>query len=699
MKRNLRRHLKRNLKRNPSTAMGTLAVVILAALSTAPISTAQAGGRSSFPSADPTLTGARVIVKLKSGADGAAAADQLEQSLGAGAQLTWLRTLGTGAQLYRLATAGGARGMDAAIAALARNPAVAYAEPDRVLVAQAVPNDTLYADQWHYYETAGGLNLPPAWDVTVGSGAVAAVLDTGYRPHADLVANILPGYDFIIDTDVANDGDGRDPDATDPGDWTCFNFRCTLIFPSSWHGTHVSGTVAAVTNNASGVAGVAYGAKVVPARVLGTGGGFTSDIADAIIWASGGTVSGVPANAHPADVINMSLGGGGACDNTSQTAINIARANGTSVVVSAGNSDTDTSGQSPASCDGVINVAASNRAGARASYSNYGALVDVAAPGGETSVPENGVLSTLNDGQQDPGNDSYAYYQGTSMAAPHVTGAVALMRSVNASLTPDQIECVLKATARPFPATPDQPIGSGIVDAHAAVVAAQGGAVLTACGGSGGGGGSDTTPNAFAFVDVTDVAASTTQTSNAVTITGIDAPSPISVSGGLYSIGCTASFTSAAGSISNNQTVCVRHTSSASPETTVNTTLTVGGVSDTFSSTTAAGGGEDTTPDAFHFNDVTKAKPRTTYTSNAITVTGTNAPAPISLATTPSGTNMAYSINGGPFTAAAGSVGPGDSVQLRVTYPGNFFFKPTEVRATVNIGGVTDEWRLTVLTN
>ena len=156
------------------------------------------------------------------------------------------------------------------------------------------PNDTRYNEQWHYFEATGGINAPAAWDKSTGTGVVVGVIDTGYRPHADLAANLLPGYDFISDTFVVNDGNGRDSDARDPGDWInageCGPGDPATFEASSWHGTHVAGTIAAVTNNGNGVAGVAFNARVVPARVLGKCGGFTSDIADAIVWASGGTV-------------------------------------------------------------------------------------------------------------------------------------------------------------------------------------------------------------------------------------------------------------------------------------------------------------------------------------------------------------------------------------------------------------------------
>jgi serine protease len=336
------------------------------------------------------------------------------------------------------------------------------------------PNDPSYSSQWHYYETAGGLNLPTAWDTATGTGQYVAVIDTGYRPHADLANNIIGGYDFISDTFVARDGNLRDSSALDPGDWTTGN-DCYTGSPasnSSWHGTHVSGTIAAITNNSVGVAGVAYNAKVVPLRVLGRCGGYNSDISDAIAWASGATVSGVPANPYPAKVASLSLGGQQTCPTVMQTAITTARSRGTVVVVAAGNSQANASGFAPANCTGVIVVASVNRSGGRAWYSNFGTIVDVAAPGGDTtSSSANGVLSTLNSGTTTPGSDSYAYYQGTSMATPHVSGVAALMFSVNSSLTPDQVEARLKSSSRTFPATCTQ-CGSGIVNATAAVAAA-----------------------------------------------------------------------------------------------------------------------------------------------------------------------------------------------------------------------------------
>ena len=369
---------------------------------------------------------------------------------------------------------------------MANDPTVEYAEPDRILQPLFTPTDTQYGQQWHYFEPSGGLNLPAAWDKGTGVRAdgqsvVVAVIDTGYRPHADLAANLVAGYDFIADAFVSNDGNGRDNIALDPGDavaaGACGGGQPTQSQPSSWHGTHVAGTVAAVTNNSAGVAGVAFGAKVQPVRALGKCGGYTSDIAAGIVWASGGSVPGVPANATPARVINLSLGGSGACDSASRDAINSARSRGTVVVVAAGNSNANAANFSPASCPGVIAVAATNRSGGRAYYSNFGPAVAVAAPGGDMrGGAAGGILSTLNNGANAPGADSYAYYQGTSMAAPHVAGVVALMLAKNPSLAPDEVAARLKSSARAFPAICSQ-CGSGIVDASAAIDAA-GGTIL-----------------------------------------------------------------------------------------------------------------------------------------------------------------------------------------------------------------------------
>jgi serine protease len=422
----------------------------------------------------------RIIVKYRTAP--ATAAAQGAQSRGAeaaaqrfGLAMSRVRTTALGSHVLRVdrrLSLSEAERLAADI--VASDPNVEYAEPDRIMRRTLTPNDTRYNEQWHYFEATGGINAPAAWDKSTGTGVVVGVVDTGYRPHADLNANILPGYDFISDTFVANDGGGRDSNAQDPGDWLnpgeCGPGDPATFEASSWHGTHVAGTIAALTNNASGVAGVAFNARVVPARVLGKCGGYTSDIADAIIWVSGGSVAGVTNNANPAKVVSISLGGGGSCGTTTQNAINSARSRGASVVVAAGNSNSNAANFTPANCSGVVTVAATGRNGGKASYSNFGTTVEVAAPGGGGG---GSVLSTLNAGTQGPGADSYAGYNGTSMATPHVSGVVALMLSVKPTLTPDQVTQILQSTARAFPATCSQ-CGSGIVNANAAVDAALG---------------------------------------------------------------------------------------------------------------------------------------------------------------------------------------------------------------------------------
>lgn len=393
-----------------------------------------------------------------------------------------LRTLSTGAEVVRTD-----RKLDLAqskqfMVELMRDPNVLAVEPDVRVTPRFVPNDPLYAQQWHYRNGPGGINAEPAWDLSRGDGIVVAVIDTGITPHSEFAGQLVPGYDFIGDIDTAVDGDGRDADPNDPGDW--HDGECNFFgIPedSSWHGTHVAGTIAALTDNGAGVAGVAPNAKVLPVRALGKCGGFISDIVDGITWSSGGTVAGVPANANPAEVINMSLGGGGSCGVALQSAIDAAVARGSTIVVAAGNSGADAATEQPASCNNVINVSAVGPTGARASYSNFGPLVDVAGPGGTSAAPAtDNVLSTLNLGTTVQGAEGYAWYAGTSMASPHVAGIVALMQSASTTpKTPAQIEQILENTAYanggfPIGCSFASPCGAGVVDARAAVAVASG---------------------------------------------------------------------------------------------------------------------------------------------------------------------------------------------------------------------------------
>lgn len=420
------------------------------------------------------LAAPRLIIKYKDTAPQAmatASAASNQMSVMSGVNVKHVRTMATGAHVVEMKSTMTRNSMMDVMQSIEADSNVEYVEEDRILQYMATPSDPQYNNQWHYYETSGGLNLPTAWDSSTGENVVVAVIDTGITDHEDLRANLLPGYDMISDAGIGNDGNGRDSDPSDTGDATAAN-ECRPNTPargSSWHGTHVAGTVAAVTNNGLGGAGVAYDAKIVPVRVLGKCGGRTSDIADAMIWAAGGSVPGVPNNPNPAQVLNLSLGGGGSCDATSQAAINSAVALGATVVVAAGNSNQNVSNATPANCQNVVSVAAVGRSGGRAVYSNFGSLVDVAAPGGDQSTGRSdGVLSTLNGGQSTPAGDIYEYYQGTSMAAPHVAGAAALLYSVNPDITPAEVESVLETTARSFPATCSG-CGTGIVDAAAAV--------------------------------------------------------------------------------------------------------------------------------------------------------------------------------------------------------------------------------------
>jgi len=364
---------------------------------------------------------------------------------------------------------------------------VVSAEPDVMRTSTAVPNDPRFSEQW-YLQTPGsstqGIDLPSAWDITRGSSSVVvAVIDTGRLDHPELSGRLVDGYDFVSQTKNSKDGDGWDSDETDVGDWSESDdplYTCTVGDPfksSSWHGTHVSGIIAANADNSVGIAGVAPNVRVQHVRVLGTCGGRTSDEAVAIRWAAGLPVDGVPLNPTPARVINLSLGSQTACAAVEQAAIDEAVAAGVTVVVAAGNAglDLDTNDFAPSKCANVISVAALRFDGSRASYTNYGSSIDVAAPGGP-----GGILSLQNGGTRTADSSwTYGYKQGTSMSTPIVSGIAALVLSVNPNLTPAQVESIIESSARPFPTGVSTPCssnpsdtfhcGTGIADAGAAL--------------------------------------------------------------------------------------------------------------------------------------------------------------------------------------------------------------------------------------
>ncbi|MFM0181154.1 S8 family serine peptidase [Paraburkholderia aspalathi] len=378
-----------------------------------------------------------------------------------------VRRMGIGADVVTTERKLNVKDAKAFMRAIASDPDVEYVEPDTPMSVTMAPNDPEYSRQWGLSSnqkpgvTTAGIRAEPAWDMANGSGTVIAMVDNGVTSHSDLNANILPGYDFTTNN---RGGDGTNPGITTE--------TCEVV----WHGTHVAGIMAAQTNNGIGIAGVAPAAKVVPVRVMNAcGRGFTSDVADGVTWAAGGSVSGVPNNAYPAKVINVSLGGAGSCGMTFQNAIDYAASRGAVVVAAVGNNGNSATNFTPANCRNVISVGGSNRPGLKWVLSNYGQTVDIAAPG-------DSIWSTYNNGTAAPGSEGYTYLDGTSMAAPMVSGVIALAQSVAPTpLTSAEMRALLTQNVQAFPnGKPDQPIGSGILDASATVIAARSGRIPAA---------------------------------------------------------------------------------------------------------------------------------------------------------------------------------------------------------------------------
>lgn len=356
------------------------------------------------------------------------------------------------------------------VKSLSQDADVESASPNYRRQALFVPNDPFYATQWHYPQ----INLPQAWDLTSGADTIVAVIDTGVvLSHPDLQGQLVAGYDFISNVANALDGDGIDPDPNDVGD------RSNPDGSSSFHGTHVAGTVAAATNNALGVAGVAFGAKVMPLRAIGRFGGDLYDIEQAVRYAAGLPNDSGTVPPRRADVINLSLGSTGSSA-SEQAVYEQARAAGVVVMAAAGNSRSSAPFY-PAAYSGVLAVSAATMDKTLAPYSNFGSWIDIAAPGGNTATDLNGdgkpdgILSTVASDADSTLVYDYVIWQGTSMAAPHMAGVAALMKALAPNLTPQDVDNLLISGALTEDlGTPgwDSQFGYGQVNAYQAAVAA-----------------------------------------------------------------------------------------------------------------------------------------------------------------------------------------------------------------------------------
>ncbi|MEE2978265.1 MAG: S8 family peptidase [Pseudomonadota bacterium] len=438
----------------------------------------------------------------------------------AGSALQVKRTLATNAQLMHTGLIDAAS-IQAAVNKIAQDARVAYVVPDRILRPNTIPNDPLFATQSNLAAPAqvpGGINAAAAWNITQGStGIVVAVVDTGYTDHPDLSAKILPGYNFISDPARAGNSFGRGTDAHDLGDIVtsadvpkisgCTTNDISNPPASSWHGTEVSSVLAAQTNNGLDIAGVGWNTPIVPVRVSGKCGALLSDTVDGMLWAGGINVSGVPANANPARVVNVSLGSTTQCSAAEQDAVNQLAARGAIVVAAAGNEAAQTV-DAPANCTGAIAVTAHVDSGENASYANVGQQVALSAPGGgcgnskvvtgnpaTCSETVSVIQADSNDGKQSVGNPTVRSVAGTSFSTPETAGTIALMLSVQPQLSNAQILAGLKQTARPHPsgtfcAVNTGVCGAGLLDAAGAVSYAQNTAPAGAGSGTSGSAGS-----------------------------------------------------------------------------------------------------------------------------------------------------------------------------------------------------------------
>jgi serine protease len=505
--------------------------MLFAAAVMAPLAGNGVQASTGAPSAQPSRGEARLIVRFKPGANSLrakalsahASADEAASVTQSRAQALSRRSgyqLVAGRALDERTQVVSASGQDAHALAkqLRLDSDVEWVAIDKRRQRLVLPNDPLFTQgpggagpasgQWYLKapelpgspvrkdgNIVSSINAVGAWDYTTGSAeVVVAVLDTGVRDdHPDLRDKLLAGYDMIHVPQIANDGDGRDGDASDPGDWVSQAdvnsgdpFTGCTVEDSSWHGTQVAGLIGAASNNQLGMAGVAWGSRILPVRVLGKCGGYDSDIVAGMRWAAGLSVPGLPGSPHPARVLNLSLGSGDSCDPNAATnpggasgagtaalyreTINAVNAQGAVVVVAAGNGTGHAVGL-PANCPGAIGVVALRHIGTKVGFSDIGPEITIAAPGGNCVNVGPGdacmypMLSTTNSGITKPAlsgyTDSYNIAVGTSFSAPLVAGTVALMLSRRPSLTPSEIVSVLKGTARAFPSSGAAPNPDG----------------------------------------------------------------------------------------------------------------------------------------------------------------------------------------------------------------------------------------------
>lgn len=395
-------------------------------------------GVDNSPEATVEETTDRVVVKFKDGVSNADKEDLLEsvEKETVADSPDTLKTTSTGADVIEVEEKLDKQGQKEIVEKLKSDDSVEYAEADQIVKGGTAsytsrPNDPYFNSQWNIRD----ISANSAWATATGSGTTIGIVDTGITNHPDLNSKVVQGYDFVSTAAYSRDGNGRDSNPQDNGDWGAAG--------SNWHGSHVAGIAAAATNNWTGISGVAPNARIQPLRALGAGGdGYVSDMADAIAWGAGISVAGVPRNNTPAKVVNLSAAWpSNTCPTYLKSAIDQAHARNVPVVVASGNSGVNANYQSPANCLGAIVVGATV-GNTVTGYSNWGAMVDVVAPGG--AVGSN-IISTINTGYYGPVAPSYGPLNGTSMAAPHVAGTIAMMKQRDPDLGVEKIRNILRS--------------------------------------------------------------------------------------------------------------------------------------------------------------------------------------------------------------------------------------------------------------